>query len=53
MILSPEEKEKLEKRHRTERDSRVSDRLKAVLLSSEGWSALQISQALRIIMKQC
>lgn len=48
IYLSPEEKAQLEKRHRTERDSRVSDRIKAILLSSEGWSAMQISQALRI-----
>ncbi len=31
-----------------ERDSRVCDRIKAVLLASEGWSQTMISQALRI-----
>jgi len=35
--LSVQEKQTLEKRHRTERDGRVRDRIKAVLLKSEGW----------------
>lgn len=48
MSLTKEQKSELEKRHRTERDSRVSDRIKAVLLRSEGWSSQQIAQALRI-----
>ncbi len=34
--------------HDIERDSRVCDRIKAVLLASEGWSQTMISQALRI-----
>ncbi|MGR5471145.1 helix-turn-helix domain-containing protein, partial [Vibrio astriarenae] len=38
----------LEKMHDNERDSRVCDRIKAVLLASEGWSQTMISQALRI-----
>lgn len=46
--LSNTEKEQLEFQHRTERDSRVSDRIKAVLLYSEGWTQKQIAQALRI-----
>ena len=46
--LTDQEKQALEKRHRTERDSRVSDRIKAVLLKSEGWSNKAIAQALRI-----
>jgi transposase len=46
--LSKEEKEELEKRHRVERDGRVRDRIKAVLLNSEGWSGEEIAQALRI-----
>lgn len=46
--LSPEEKRTLEVRHRSERDRRVADRIKAVLLNSEGWSNCQISQALRL-----
>jgi transposase len=31
-----------------ERDGRVKDRIKAVLLNSEGWSGEEIAQALRI-----
>ncbi len=46
--LSPEEKQALEKQHKRERDGRVRDRIKAVLLCAEGWSQLQIAQALRI-----
>jgi len=46
--LTKEEKEKLEIRHKSERDGRVKDRIKAVLLFSEGWSQVQIAQALRI-----
>jgi len=42
------EKEQLELRHRKERDRRVADRIKAVLLRSEGWTQKQIAQALRI-----
>lgn len=34
--------------HDSTRDSRVCDRIKAVLLASEGWSNAMISQALRI-----
>jgi hypothetical protein len=34
--LSKEEKEELEKRHDVERDGRVRDQIKAVLLNSEG-----------------
>lgn len=46
--LSSEEKTNLEAIHRQERDKRICDRIKAVLLRSEGWSLHQISQALRI-----
>lgn len=46
--LPLEEKHYLEREHRTTRDGRVRDRIKAVLLSSEGWSIRQIGQALRI-----
>ena len=34
--------------HDSTRDGRVRDRIKAVLLASEGWSQTMISQALRI-----
>jgi transposase len=46
--LTSEAKTQLERHHRTERDGRVRDRIKAVLLKAEGWSLLQIAQALRI-----
>jgi transposase len=46
--LSEQEKVELERRHHTERDGRVRDRIKAVLLNAEGWSNQQIAQALRI-----
>ena len=46
--LTLEEKLELEAQHKRERDRRVADRIKAVLLHSEGWSQLHISQALRI-----
>jgi len=45
--LSHEVKQKLESRHKQVRDVRESDRIKAVLLSSEDGSVFQISQALR------
>jgi len=44
--LSPEAKQKLESRHKQVRDVRESDRIKAVLLSSEDEAVFQISQAL-------
>ncbi len=46
--LSNTEKEQLEIQHKKERDSRVSDRIKAVLLNAESWTQKQIAQALRI-----
>ena len=46
--LNEKTKATLEKRHRRERDGRIRDRIKAVLLKSEGWSHRQIAQALRI-----
>jgi transposase len=46
--LTADLKKSLEKRHRVERDARVCDRIKAVLLNSEGWTNQQIAQALRI-----
>lgn len=48
ITLSKEQKEKLEEQHKTERDSRICDRIKAVLLANEGWTQKQIAQALRI-----
>ncbi|HAT2815480.1 TPA: helix-turn-helix domain-containing protein, partial [Citrobacter freundii] len=48
ITLTPQQKLQLEQMHDIERDSRVCDRIKAVLLASEGWSQTMISQALRI-----
>ncbi len=45
--LTAEEKRELESRHKKVRDIREGDRIKAVLLSSEGWSTSMIAQALR------
>jgi hypothetical protein len=46
--LSERDKKELESHHRVERDCRVRDRIKAVLLKSEGWTHAMIGQALRI-----
>ena len=47
LILTSEEKIILESRHRNSHDSRECDRIKAVLLRSEGWTIARIAQALR------
>jgi transposase len=46
--LSKEAKAEFERRHRVERDGRVRDRIKVVLLKSEGWEDEAIAQALRV-----
>ena len=46
--ISEERKKELELLHRYEGDGRVRDRIKAVLLKSEGWGNRAIAQALRI-----
>lgn len=46
--LTQGQKIELETQHKKERDRKVGDRIKAILLSSEGWSQSQIAQALRI-----
>lgn len=46
--LSPEEIKALQVRHKKERDGRVRDRIKAVVLFAQGWSQVQIAQALMI-----
>ena len=45
--LTASEKVALESRHNACRDSRESDRIKSILLRSEGWTVPMISQALR------
>jgi transposase len=47
ITLTPELKCVLELRHSQVRDVHECDRIKAVLLSSEGWSISQIAHALR------
>jgi hypothetical protein len=46
ITLTPDQKKTLELRHRKVRDVYECDRIKAVLLNAEGWSVLQIAQAL-------
>ena len=46
--LTKEEKQDLEQQHRSEHDKRIADRIKAVLLFSEGWTQIHIARALRI-----
>ncbi len=48
ITLTPQQKLQLEEMHDSTRDGRVRDRIKAVLLVSEGWSQTMIAQALRI-----
>jgi transposase len=45
--LTTEQKTELEALHDASRDGRIRDRIKAVLLRSEGWSTPMIAQALR------
>jgi transposase len=47
-LLTEVQKQELETLHRHERDKRVCDRIKAVLLKSEGWTNKAIAQALRV-----
>jgi hypothetical protein len=46
--LTENEKSELESRHRDSSDGKERDRIKAVLLRSEGWTVPMISQALRL-----
>ena len=48
LYLEAEEKEALEQRHRDCVNRKEGDRIKAILLRSEGWTVPQISQALRL-----
>ena len=45
-FLSPEKRNKLKLHHKQERDKRVCDRIKAVLLADKGWSFQQIAEVL-------
>ncbi|HAS6166502.1 TPA: IS630 family transposase, partial [Vibrio vulnificus] len=44
IILTPQQKQQLDEMHDSIRDGRIRDRIKAVLLASEGWSQTMISQ---------
>ena len=46
IFLTETEKEQLKAQHKKERDKRVCDRIKAVLLYDKGWSYQQIAEAL-------
>ena len=45
-ILSPEEHKGLRLQHRSEKDGRKRDRIKAILLSDKGWTFKMIAEAL-------
>lgn len=45
-FLSKEEQEELKAKHKLERDRRVCDRIKAILLSNDGWSDEEIAKVL-------
>ena len=47
-FLNQEEREALKVQHRQEKNRRVADRIKAVLLSDKGWTYRQIAEALLI-----
>lgn len=44
LYLTPEEKSELEIRHQVCENRKEGDRIKAILLRSEGWTVPQISQ---------
>ncbi len=48
LSLTPEEKATLEAQHQHCENKKGSDRIKGILLRSEGWTVPQISQALRV-----
>jgi transposase len=47
-ILSPEKRIELLARHKKERDKKIADRIKAILLADEGWTQENIAKALFI-----
>lgn len=48
MTLDDEERARLTIQHKQERDGRIRDRIKAILLHDKGWSLRQIAEALLI-----
>jgi len=47
-LLSPEVRERLLNQHKQERDGRIKDRIKAVILRDDDWSLEAIAEALLI-----
>ena len=45
-FLTDEERDSLQRQHKKERDKRICDRIKAVLLRDEGWTWVQIAHVL-------
>ena len=50
-FLTDEERASLQQLHKKERDGRVRDRIKAVLLRDKGWTWMQISDPLLLSQK--
>jgi hypothetical protein len=48
ITLTPPQKKALEEQHRREREGKIRDRIKVILLTDEGWEFQQIAQALRL-----
>lgn len=48
IFITDTQKAELEHLHDTSRDKRVCDRIKAILLASEGWSSAMIARALHL-----
>jgi len=48
IYLTEQKRAQLRAQHKLERDGRVRDRIKAVLLSDEGWTPQQIAKVLLI-----
>lgn len=46
LFLTEQKREQLKVQHKLERDKRICDRIKAVLLSDEGWTPQQIAKVL-------
>ena len=47
-FLDKKEREEIQARHRLEKDGKIRDRIKTVLLSDKGWSCEKIAEALLI-----
>jgi len=47
-FLTEQERSQLKLQHKQERDKRVCDRIKAILLYDDGWSPQQIAKVLLI-----